>query len=44
MDELLVELVNNRSIFLSAFDGLLRLHVKIEETIEAGIDFMINAL
>lgn len=44
MDELLVELVNDRLMFLPAFDGLLRLHVKIEETIEAGVNFMINAL
>lgn len=44
MNELLVEVVDDRLMILSAFDSLLRLHVKIEETIEARFDFMINTL
>ena len=44
VDELLVQMVNDRLMILTAFDGLLRLHVKIEETIEARFDFMINTL
>lgn len=44
VDKLLVQMVNDRLMILTAFDGLLRLHVKIEETIEARFDFMINTL
>ena len=42
VDELFVEMVNDRLMILTAFNSLFRLHIKIEKTIETSLDLMIN--